>query len=122
MTGGDRDDWQYDTQIFNIDFCGDMGKPLWPQYCSKLGGSCEDYVQNNPDKFKEAYWLVNSVKVFGKGNSTDTTTSESSSASGASETPSSSTLVSAEAESPSPEAESMSQSTPLSSASTPSYC
>ena len=39
--------------------------------CSSKG-SCQDYVQNTPSAFKEAYWTINSLKVYsgsGSGSS-----------------------------------------------------
>ncbi|KAH6963777.1 concanavalin A-like lectin/glucanase domain-containing protein, partial [Fusarium avenaceum] len=53
--------------IFDTTFCGDWaGSPdVWgknPETSSL--GECEDYVASNPAAFKNAYWLVNSIKVY----------------------------------------------------------
>ncbi|CAH0053881.1 unnamed protein product, partial [Clonostachys solani] len=52
--------------IFTNTFCGDWAGSVWDQNaeCSALASTCEDYVSNNPAAFKDAYWLVNSVKVY----------------------------------------------------------
>ncbi|KAH8878664.1 hypothetical protein GQ53DRAFT_673699 [Thozetella sp. PMI_491] len=56
--------------VFDTTFCGDWaGKPeVWgaDQTCSKLAASCSDYVGKNPQEFTDAYWIVNSVKVYQK--------------------------------------------------------
>lgn len=51
--------------VFDTTFCGDWAGKVWPQNaeCQALG-SCEDYVANNPEAFAQAYWSVNSVKVY----------------------------------------------------------
>lgn len=48
-----------------------MGNPLWGQSCGNMGSSCDDFVKNNPEKFKDVYWLVNSVKVYTSGGNVD---------------------------------------------------
>jgi len=56
--------------IFDITFCGDWAGNVW-QYdavCIDKASTCEDYVQNNPDVFKDVYWLINSLKVYGNNN------------------------------------------------------
>lgn len=58
--------------IFDTTFCGDWaGSPdVWgknPETSSL--GECEDYVASNPAAFKNAYWLVNSIKVYTQGGS-----------------------------------------------------
>ncbi|EOO02045.1 putative glycoside hydrolase family 16 protein [Phaeoacremonium minimum UCRPA7] len=52
--------------VFNTDFCGDWAGQVWSQdaTCSSLAATCNDYVANNPRAFVEAYWLINSVKVY----------------------------------------------------------
>ncbi|KAL8688446.1 MAG: hypothetical protein Q9218_005648 [Villophora microphyllina] len=52
--------------IFNTAFCGDWAGEAWSNstVCSKKAPTCNDYVQNNPEVFKEAYWLIRSVKVY----------------------------------------------------------
>ncbi|KAK6842443.1 endo-1-3(4)-beta-glucanase [Apiospora arundinis] len=62
--------------VFNTAFCGDWAGKVWSQdaVCSKLAPTCEEYVANNPDAFKNAYWLINSVKVFSPGAANNQTT------------------------------------------------
>ena len=53
--------------IFDTTFCGQWaGDPgVWASStCSAKAATCQAYVQNNPAAFQEAYWLVNSVKVY----------------------------------------------------------
>ncbi|KAM0434490.1 hypothetical protein ACHAPT_003586 [Fusarium lateritium] len=56
--------------IFDTTFCGDWaGAPdVWNNNPETSAlGACEDYVASNPADFQEAYWLVNSIKVFNTG-------------------------------------------------------
>ncbi|KAF3015653.1 hypothetical protein E8E14_011998 [Neopestalotiopsis sp. 37M] len=59
------------TIVFNIDFCGDWAGEVWStdDTCSTLADTCQDYVSANPGDFQEAYWLINSVKVYSDGTS-----------------------------------------------------
>ncbi|KAH6985316.1 concanavalin A-like lectin/glucanase domain-containing protein [Ilyonectria destructans] len=54
--------------VFDTTFCGEWaGDPeIWMNTiaCSALAPSCNDYVAANPAAFTEAYWLINSVKVY----------------------------------------------------------
>ncbi|KAL5523819.1 hypothetical protein ACEPAG_7992 [Sanghuangporus baumii] len=45
--------------VFDLTFCGD-----WAGSSFSCGGRYEDYVDQNPDKFKDAYWEVNAVRVY----------------------------------------------------------
>ncbi|KAI5289177.1 Vacuolar protein sorting-associated protein 8 [Ascosphaera aggregata] len=57
------------TIIFNTAFCGDWARNRWQESgCSAMAASCEDYVKNNPEAFKEVYWSINWVKVFQQGD------------------------------------------------------
>ncbi|KAF2400425.1 beta-1,3-1,4-glucanase, partial [Trichodelitschia bisporula] len=62
---------QQQTIIFDTTFCGqwagDAGVWGSDAVCSQKAATCNDYVANNPAAFKEAYWLVNYVKVFQPG-------------------------------------------------------
>ncbi|KAL4728682.1 hypothetical protein ACLX1H_005433 [Fusarium chlamydosporum] len=58
--------------VFDTTFCGDWaGSPdVWnnnPETASL--GDCKDYVASNPADFKNAYWLVNSIKVYSQDES-----------------------------------------------------
>ncbi|KAL8735916.1 MAG: hypothetical protein Q9166_000478 [cf. Caloplaca sp. 2 TL-2023] len=52
--------------VFDTTFCGDWAGAVWSQdgTCSALAGTCQDYVQNHPEAFAEAYWTVNLLKVY----------------------------------------------------------
>lgn len=52
--------------VINTDFCGDWAGAVFAQQCGASTGtqSCEDYVLNNGEAFKEAYWIFNSIKVY----------------------------------------------------------
>ncbi|RDA92229.1 hypothetical protein CP533_5709 [Ophiocordyceps camponoti-saundersi (nom. inval.)] len=54
--------------VFDTTFCGDWaGNPnVWAadKTCAAKAATCQDYVAANPGDFSEAYWEVNSVKVF----------------------------------------------------------
>jgi hypothetical protein len=57
------------TIYFDMTFCGaEAGGKAWTDWtdCSSKTGvsTCEEYVQKDPEAFSEAYWLVNSVKVY----------------------------------------------------------
>ncbi|KAH8811184.1 glycoside hydrolase family 16 protein [Xylogone sp. PMI_703] len=57
------------TIYFDTDFCGaEAGGQAWTDWtdCATKTGysSCEAYVAANPHAFDDAYWLVNSVKVY----------------------------------------------------------
>lgn len=55
--------------IFDTTFCGDWAGSAWPSRCPSVNGktrkeSCEIYVGNNPDSYKDAYWEINSISIF----------------------------------------------------------
>ena len=53
--------------IFNTAFCGDWAGKVWASSgCAKSTGvaTCEQYVGQKPEVFKDSFWLVNYVKVF----------------------------------------------------------
>lgn len=49
--------------VFDLTFCGDWAGSTFTSQCPGLG-DCVSYVQNNPAKFVEAYWVVRYVRVF----------------------------------------------------------
>ena len=52
--------------VFDTTFCGTWAGSVWgDSSCSKLAPTCEQYVRENPGAFTEAFWLINSVKVYG---------------------------------------------------------
>lgn len=51
--------------VFDTTFCGVWAGRVWDQSpCRAKADSCEAYVGQNPSAFQDAYWLVNSVKVY----------------------------------------------------------
>jgi len=51
--------------IINTAFCGNWAGAVWSSgSCTSAASTCNQYVAANPGAFSEAYWLVNSVKVY----------------------------------------------------------
>ncbi|KAF1836674.1 hypothetical protein BDW02DRAFT_587192 [Decorospora gaudefroyi] len=53
--------------IFDTTFCGQWAgsSSVWDSgTCGKKAATCEEWVQNNPEAFTEAYWTVNALKVY----------------------------------------------------------
>ncbi|KAL9043785.1 MAG: hypothetical protein Q9214_003038 [Letrouitia sp. 1 TL-2023] len=52
--------------IFDTTFCGDWAGNAWETSpgCKAKATTCQEYVQNNPEKFTESYWVIRSVKVY----------------------------------------------------------
>ncbi|KAF4637126.1 hypothetical protein G7Y89_g965 [Cudoniella acicularis] len=52
--------------VFDIDFCGDIIDSNWSDdpICGAVADSCEDWVAQNPANFTQAYWAINSIKVY----------------------------------------------------------
>ncbi|KAK2069001.1 hypothetical protein P8C59_003611 [Phyllachora maydis] len=57
--------------IFDTTFCGDWAEPNFQAdpACNMLAPTCQAYVADNAADFAEAYWLVNSIRVFQTRNS-----------------------------------------------------
>lgn len=54
----------------NTNFCGDWSGSEWAgSSCSSKAPTCDKFVQNNPEAFKDVYWNINSFKIYQKGNS-----------------------------------------------------
>lgn len=54
---------------WDITLCGAWAGQVWTQgSCKEKADTCEAYVQNNPSVFVDAYWLVNSVRVYQEGS------------------------------------------------------
>jgi hypothetical protein len=78
--GCDIDDFFMDHQIvFDTTFCGDWAGNVWTAdaTCSALASTCQDFVQNNPSAFEDAYWSVNSLMVYQSNGAESNTTSSS---------------------------------------------
>lgn len=59
----------YDHTItIDTTFCGDWAgsEEGWAgdAACGKLAGTCVEWVADNPQAFREAYWLFNSIRVY----------------------------------------------------------
>lgn len=51
--------------VFDTTFCGDWAGSVWGSgSCASLASSCQTYVAGNPGAFSNAYWEINSVKVY----------------------------------------------------------
>lgn len=52
--------------VFDTTFCGAWAGTVWSQdaTCAAKAATCQDFVQNNPEAFAEAFWTINSLKVF----------------------------------------------------------
>ncbi|KAF1360492.1 hypothetical protein EJ07DRAFT_115288 [Lizonia empirigonia] len=66
--------------VFNTAFCGDWAGAVWESgSCAKKAATCDEYVQNNPEAFKDAYWTINALKVYqDNGNETPAPTASGS--------------------------------------------
>lgn len=53
------------TIVINTTFCGEWAGQVWPQsQCASLAPTCEDYVANHPEVFKDAYWAIKGITVY----------------------------------------------------------
>ncbi|OJD17897.1 hypothetical protein AJ78_02069 [Emergomyces pasteurianus Ep9510] len=51
--------------VFDTTFCGDWAGNVWGNSaCAARAPTCQEFVQNNPAEFREAFWSVNYVRVF----------------------------------------------------------
>lgn len=50
--------------VFDTTFCGDWAGSVFSNGACSSYGSCNDYVAQNPGAYADAYWTVNSVKVY----------------------------------------------------------
>ncbi|PHH54684.1 Endo-1,3(4)-beta-glucanase [Ceratocystis fimbriata CBS 114723] len=58
--------FQEHNLIFNTDFCGDWAGSVWKwdERLTALAKKCQDFVGAHPESYTEAYWTINSVKVY----------------------------------------------------------
>jgi hypothetical protein len=63
--------FQNNNIILDNTFCGDWAGAVFNQM--GCPGSCQSYVQNNPGAFAEAYWAINSFKVYQPSSSSGVT-------------------------------------------------
>lgn len=52
--------------VINTALCGDWAGGVWSQdsTCSAKASTCQEFVQNNPTAFQDAYWEISSLKVY----------------------------------------------------------
>ncbi|KAM3080424.1 hypothetical protein ACMFMG_005379 [Clarireedia jacksonii] len=51
--------------VFDTTFCGDWAGSVWSSgSCASAASTCQAYVGANPAVFAQAYWEINSVKVY----------------------------------------------------------
>lgn len=51
--------------VFDTTFCGQWAGKIWSNStCAALAPTCNEYVAKNPAAFTNAYWTINSVKVY----------------------------------------------------------
>jgi hypothetical protein len=56
--------------VFTNTFCGDWAGNAWDSgSCAYKANTCVDYVQYHPEAFEDAYWSVNSLRVYKQGSS-----------------------------------------------------
>lgn len=67
--------FQNNQLVFDTTFCGDWAGATWSTSgcASTQYPTCESFVQNNPSAFKDAYWQVNSLKVYSESSGSDST-------------------------------------------------
>ncbi|KAK8181541.1 putative endo-1,3(4)-beta-glucanase [Phyllosticta capitalensis] len=72
------------TIVFDNTFCGDWAGNSWSSddSCASKADSCDDFVANNPAAFKDAYWLINSLKVYQWGTANSTSTNSTTNSTG----------------------------------------
>ncbi|KAG0693396.1 glycoside hydrolase family 16 protein [Suillus ampliporus] len=51
--------------VFNLTFCGDWAGSVWATSpCAAKAPTCEDFVNDYPQEFAEAYWEINSLRYI----------------------------------------------------------
>ena len=51
--------------VIDTTFCGAWAGEVWKTgLCAKKAKTCEEFVANNPEVFEQAYWLIDSIKVY----------------------------------------------------------
>lgn len=52
--------------VFNTALCGQWAGKVFSSdpVCAQQASTCEEFVGAHPEAFKEAYWLINSVKIY----------------------------------------------------------
>lgn len=78
--------------VVDLTFCGDWAGNVYSS-SGCPGSSCQSYVQNTPSAFSDAYWSINSFKVY-QASTTKTTTSKTTTSTTTSTTTTSTTTTS----------------------------
>ncbi|RPD78818.1 hypothetical protein L226DRAFT_521027 [Lentinus tigrinus ALCF2SS1-7] len=52
--------------VFDLTFCGDWAGTAYST--SGCPGDCNDHVDNNPQDFLDAYWEINSLRIYSPAN------------------------------------------------------
>ncbi|XP_044722013.1 glycosyl hydrolases family 16 domain-containing protein [Hirsutella rhossiliensis] len=57
---------QNQTLIMNTAFCGGWAGGVWDEdpVCSQKARTCEEFVHMHPEEFQDAFWGINSLKVY----------------------------------------------------------
>ncbi|KAI4191963.1 MAG: hypothetical protein LQ346_004545 [Caloplaca aetnensis] len=100
----DIDTFFKDQQIvFDTTFCGAWAGETWASdsTCSGLAATCEEYVQDNPTAFEDAYWTINALKVYTNGDGSSASNGSTTGNTGASG-PTNSTVTSGTPPNPEP--------------------
>lgn len=51
--------------VINTTFCGVWAGAIWQSgSCGTHAKTCEEWVANNPEEFKNVFWSINSIKVY----------------------------------------------------------
>ncbi|KAG2079230.1 glycoside hydrolase family 16 protein [Suillus decipiens] len=53
--------------VFDLTFCGDWAgsESVWnASTCAAKASTCKNFVDNHPSEFTEAYWEINSLKIY----------------------------------------------------------
>jgi hypothetical protein len=51
--------------VFDTTFCGDWAGNVWESgSCASKAATCDEYVQNNPEAFTDAYWTIKALRVY----------------------------------------------------------
>ena len=63
--------FQNNNIVLDTTFCGSWAGTVWSSdpVCGPKAATCQDYVQNNPSAFTEAYWTINSLRVYSEASS-----------------------------------------------------
>lgn len=57
--------FQHQQLVFTNTFCGAWAGNVWSDgSCAKKAATCEEWVRDNPEAFKDAYWTINALKVY----------------------------------------------------------